>query len=94
MVRATGSRGTFNVATGVETPVSELYSILATAAGGSVEPELLPLRDGELERSCMDPSRASEVLGWSAQVTLEQGLQSTYSELVAGFEAEAQRTAR
>jgi UDP-glucose 4-epimerase len=51
----------------------------------------LPLREGELERSCMDPSRAAEVLGWRAEISLEDGLAETYSELVAGFEAQPRR---
>jgi len=60
---------------------------LERAAGAEIEPELLPLREGELERSCMDPSRAAEVLGWRAEVPLEDGLAETYAELVSGFEA-------
>jgi UDP-glucose 4-epimerase len=92
MLRATGRRGTFNIATGVETSVSNLFSVLAAAAGSSIEPELLPLRDGELERSCMDPTRAMTTLGWRAHIDLENGLTQTYGELVAGFEAR-ERTA-
>jgi nucleoside-diphosphate-sugar epimerase len=93
-MRAAGIRGTFNVSTGVETPVGELFSILARAAGSSIEPELLPLREGELERSCLDPSHALDVLGWRARVGLAQGLEQTYRELVTGFEAEERETAR
>jgi UDP-glucose 4-epimerase len=86
-MRATGVRGTFNIATGVETPVSELFSALAAAAGSSTEPEPLPLREGELERSCLDPSLAADALGWHAGIDLNRGLAETYHELVAGFEA-------
>jgi UDP-glucose 4-epimerase len=88
MLAATGTHGTFNVATGIETSVRELYSALAVATGSSVEPELLPLRDGELERSCMDPSRAQQVLGWRARIGVAEGLPQTYKELVAEFEAQ------
>lgn len=88
MIRATGTRGTFNVATGIETSVRDLYAILAAAAQSTIEPEPLPLREGELERSCMDPSHAERTLGWRARVEIEQGLPQTYGELVAGFEAE------
>src|SRR5438445_913608 len=59
-LRATKVRGTFNIATGAETPVSELFSILSRAAGRSIEAEMLPQRAGELERSYMDASRASK----------------------------------
>jgi UDP-glucose 4-epimerase len=86
-VRATGSGGMFNISTGIETPVSELYSILQRAAGSSIEPILLPLREGELERSCLDSSRAAQVLRWRAETPLDEGLAHTYAELVAEFEA-------
>lgn len=88
MLVSTGSRGTFNIATGIETPVSKLYTILATTAGSNIEPLQLPLREGELERSCMDPSHASAALGWRSKVELEDGLERTYRELVAEFEGD------
>lgn len=87
LLRATGTSGTFNVATGTETSVEDLYSALAQAAGSSIEPERLPLREGELERSCMDPSRAEHVLEWRARIPIADGLMQTYRELVEGFEA-------
>ncbi len=94
MLRASGTRGTFNIATGIETSVRQLYSLLADAAGASVEPESLPLREGELERSCIDASHAREVLGWDARIPVAEGLAQSYRELVAGFEAERARQFR
>ncbi len=79
---ASGTAGTFNVATGVETDVMTVWKLLGAVSGSSVEPELAPLRAGELERSCMDPSKARGELGWSAQTPLEQGLRETYEALV------------
>jgi UDP-glucose 4-epimerase len=93
IVRATGARGTFNVATGTETSVEQLYSVLAGAAGSSIEPESLPLREGELKRSCMDPSHAQRTLGWRARIDVAEGLAESYWALVAGFEAEEQTAA-
>ncbi len=85
---ASGTAGTFNVATGVETEVMAVWDTLARASGSHVEPELAPLRKGELERSCMDPSRARRELGWEAQIPLEQGLRDTYKALIDEFEHE------
>ncbi len=85
---ASGTAGTFNVATGVETDVMAVWDTLARASGSNVEPELAPLRKGELERSCMDPSRARRELGWEAQIPLEQGLRDTYRALIDEFEHE------
>lgn len=82
---AAGVAGTFNVATGIETDVMAVWSTLAQVAGSEIEPELAPLRAGELERSCMDPSCARRELGWQAHISLERGLRETYEALVAEF---------
>ena len=86
MRAAYGQRGTFNVATGVETDVKTLWEILQSESGSSLEPELAPLRDGELERSCMDTSRAREQLGFEAQIAIDAGLRTTYHALIDEFE--------
>ena len=89
MTMAAGHAGVFNVSTGVETDVGSLYAELQRAAGTSIEPALAPLRTGELERSCMDPSRAKLAFGWEAQTPLRDGLHATYHALVEEFAAEA-----
>lgn len=86
LLLASGRAGTFNIATGIETDVMSVWSALRQAAGTSIEPELGPLRTGELERSCLDPSRAHDELGWSAQLSLADGLQATYRALVDEFD--------
>jgi UDP-glucose 4-epimerase len=91
MLAASGTQGVFNVATGRETDVFTLLELLQRAAGTELEPELAELRPGELERSCMDPSRAARELGWTAAITIEQGIPETYASLVEGFETGASR---
>jgi UDP-glucose 4-epimerase len=83
---AVGRAGTFNVSTGIETDVRTLFELMREIAGSTVEPELAPLRPGELTRSLMDPSRAREALGWEPQITLKAGLERTYASLVDEFE--------
>ncbi|MFL5820454.1 MAG: NAD-dependent epimerase/dehydratase family protein [Solirubrobacteraceae bacterium] len=87
VLRACGTAGIFNVATGAETDVLTLLGHLQRAAGTALEPAHAALRPGELERSCMDPGRASATLGWRARIGLEEGLASTYRSLVAEFES-------
>jgi UDP-glucose 4-epimerase len=87
MVRAVGVRGTFNIAAGREVPVMEIFELLRAEAGVVSEPELAPLREGELERSRMDPAAAARELGWKAEVPLKRGVPETYRALVAEFEA-------
>jgi UDP-glucose 4-epimerase len=91
LLAAQGQAGVFNVSTGVETTVSSLFELLRTAADSTVEGELAPLRAGELERSCIDPGRARQQLGWEARVGVEEGLATTYRALTAEFEPENAR---
>lgn len=88
LLAAAGKPGIFNVSTGVETAVSDLFALLRGAATLTVEGQLAPLRAGELERSCLDPTRAREQLGWRARVELADGLAETYRALVREFEAD------
>jgi UDP-glucose 4-epimerase len=89
LLSGVGTAGTFNVSTGIETDVAQLYQALQDAAGTSLEPQLGPLRAGELERSCLDPSRAAQQLGWRAQVEVREGLAQTYRAMAEKFQAEA-----
>jgi UDP-glucose 4-epimerase len=86
MRAASGHRGTFNLATGVETSVRELWDILADESGTTIEPEPAPLREGELERSCLSFDRAHAQLGWSPAVSIDAGLRSTYHAMVEELE--------
>ena len=87
LLAARGTRGTFNVATGVETDVSTVWRELSAAAGKSIEPTLADLRPGELQHSRLDPGLAERELGWRPQVEIERGLRLTYQALVSEFDA-------
>lgn len=86
LLAALGQAGIFNVSTGIETPVSSIFEHLRSAAKGTLEGQLAPLRAGELQRSCLDPSLAHQQLGWQASIALADGLAETYHALVAEFE--------
>jgi len=49
-----------------------------------------PPRPGELQRSCLDPARARDALGFQAETSLEEGLAATWRWL-AGDGAEASK---
>ncbi len=69
--------GPLNVGTGVETDVVQLHAGIARATGSRVPATFAPPRPGEQKRSCIDPARAGEVLGWKPEVTLDEGLART-----------------
>jgi UDP-glucose 4-epimerase len=63
--------GVCNIGTGSETSLLELVAAL------HLEPEFAPARAGEVRRSCLDPRRAAELIGWRARTSLSQGLEQT-----------------
>ncbi len=70
-------QGAFNIGTGVETSVNQLYETLARIAGTSRAAEFGPARAGEQRRSVILPERAAKELGWRPQVELSDGLAQT-----------------
>jgi len=86
LLSASGRSGTYNVATGVETDVSTVWSELSRAAGKQIDAELADLRPGELQHSCLDVGLAASELGWRAEMPIADGLALTYRSLVEEFE--------
>jgi UDP-glucose 4-epimerase len=70
--------GVFNVGTGRETSVLELFELCRRVAGSEVQAEHAPARLGELQRSVLDTNLAASELGFMAFVDLEDGLSSTW----------------
>jgi UDP-glucose 4-epimerase len=74
----TPAAGTFNLGWGREVSVLDVLDGLQQAAGTSVEPQLEPLRPGELTRSAIDSSAAERAFGWRPEIQLEDGLADTF----------------
>ena len=70
--------GVFNVGTGIETSVIDLFAACRTVADVEVEAEHAPARAGELQRSVLDPSLAASALGWRPETSLDEGLRATW----------------
>jgi len=70
--------GVFNVGTGTETSVNELFERCRTVAGGDTEATHAPARPGDALRSFLDISRSERELGWRPQTPLEEGLRLTW----------------
>jgi UDP-glucose 4-epimerase len=82
LVAAVGAGGGgFNVGTGVETSVLELWQACREATGVEAEVVHDPPRLGELQRSVLDPGRAERELGWRPEVALPDGLRRTWEWL-------------
>ena len=70
--------GVYNVGTGKETSVLELYDAIQRVTGIERAAELAPARLGELQRSVLDISRAERELGWRPERSLDDGLAQTW----------------
>jgi UDP-glucose 4-epimerase len=70
--------GVFNVGTGRETSVVELYERIARVAGSDREPEYAAPRLGELQRTFLDISLAERELGWRPEHGFDDGLRRTW----------------
>ncbi len=81
-VAAVGQEGgVFNIGTGRETSVLELYELCRRVAGSTLEAIEAPARLGELQRSALDPGLAAAELGFTAMVALDDGLRATWDWL-------------
>jgi UDP-glucose 4-epimerase len=78
-----GVTGPVNIGRGEETSVLELIGALSEVSdrGELGEPEFAPERLGEVQRSCLDVTRAKRELGWEAQVDLREGLRGILATL-------------
>jgi UDP-glucose 4-epimerase len=73
--------GVFNVGTGRETSVVDLYELCRRVAGSDAKAVHAEARLGELQQSSLDPERAAHELGFRAMVDLEDGLEATWESL-------------
>jgi UDP-glucose 4-epimerase len=70
--------GVFNVGTGQEISVLELFEACRRVSGVDLEPVFDPPRLGELQRSALDPDLARRELGFRAETPLDDGLAATW----------------
>ena len=66
--------GSYNVGTGIETSVNELYEVLCEASGRDLPPAHGPAKPGEQLRSSVNPTAAARILGWRPETDLASGL--------------------
>ena len=69
--------GTFNISSGKETTVNEIFGLLNGMFGGRFEEVHAPARLGEQMRSLCSYDRAARELGWAPTVGLADGLERT-----------------
>lgn len=71
------TQGVYNVGTGVETSINELFRVLAGLTGSPSKEVHGPAKSGEQMRSAIDSSKLKQELGWEPEVGLAEGLEKT-----------------
>ncbi len=67
----------FNVGTGIETSVNELFKMLVSIVGKDIKERYGPAKKGEQMRSCLSYEKINKILDWSPRTPLEEGLHRT-----------------
>lgn len=75
----------YNIGTGKETDIIEIFNKINKYFGNSFSPEYKPMISGEQKRSCLNYAKIKEHLKWSPRTTLTEGLNNTYCWYLASI---------
>ena len=78
----------YNVGTGRETNVVELFRTLADALGDPIEAHHGPAKSGEQRRSVIDPGKLGSELGVDTPLSVQDGFQRTAQWFKARYDAQ------
>jgi UDP-glucose 4-epimerase len=69
--------GAFNVGTGIETSVLEIFDAVRDAAGSDKQRQFAPAKTGEQSRSVLDHSLIQKEMGWQPKTEFKSGIEKT-----------------
>ena len=72
-----GAGESFNIGSGSEISVNEIFRLVTELAGVDIEPRRAPKRAGDVRRFTLDCRKAAELLGWSPRTPFIEGLRAT-----------------
>lgn len=73
----TGKTGVYNVGTGKETSINEIFELLKSAIGVKIKPAYGPNQPGEQLRSCISYKKINKDFSWEPKISLTDGLRKT-----------------
>jgi UDP-glucose 4-epimerase len=69
--------GVYNIGTGVETSINDIFGHLKQLTGSECEQQHAPGKPGEQRRNALGSNKAKEELNWSADTDISDGLKQT-----------------
>ncbi len=69
--------GIYNIGTGIETDVNQLFGLIRGLTGSGCEEKHVPAKAGEQMRSVISSQKINKALGWLPSVSLNEGLKRT-----------------
>jgi len=70
-----------NIGTGVETSVNDLVSSMKSQFNSEINPIYKPAREGELNRSVLNNTKAIKELDWKPEYSLDEGMKQVFNWL-------------
>lgn len=74
----------YNLGLGNEVSDRQIFELVRSSVGVTMEPILAAKRPGEIDRICLDLSRAKAELGWEPNIRLEEGIGRTVESYRGG----------
>lgn len=68
----------FNIGTGVETSVNDLFNRLNSKFDNKIKATFLPDKKGEINRSCLGVEASKHFLKWESKTSLDDGIEKTF----------------
>ncbi|MCD6310706.1 MAG: NAD-dependent epimerase/dehydratase family protein [Candidatus Eremiobacteraeota bacterium] len=72
-----GSGMCFNLGTGIQTSVNQIFRQIVKILGSDIKPVYEAPRPGEVMHIALDAGKAKNVIGWEPDVSIEEGLNKT-----------------
>lgn len=79
MMMENNTTGIFNVGTGKETSVNQIFDYIKRVSGLNINKTHSAPRKGEIKRSCILPDKIIRATGWHPSVGIEEGIRTTFN---------------
>lgn len=71
----------FNIGTGIETSINQLFDTISLAVNYNQKPNYAPVRLGDVEVSCSDPSKIEKRIGFKTKWNLKDGIMALFESM-------------